>query len=527
MKNLLLVSFLMIGGIVNAQWVQKHSDIYQLYNSVFFVDSSYGFVAGYQYPDPAFILKTTDGGENWTQSNIDGSPSSLSFVNYDLGFCAAFNGIYKTTDGGENWNLNYQDNVHYSSIKFIDGTLGFAVGNEYPRNLYLAKTIDGGLNWNKTLVALEDGNPIINMVNTSTGFIVSENSSNIYKTTDSGNSWNIVFSDSVPNHSIWDLSFSDEWNGIAGTIGGNILVTSDGGNNWYKKFIPLTFVSNIHTIANHCWVSGFGVGYNAIVYSDDFGDTWTPIFEEDSLDFEDIFFSDLNNGWLCSHSFVSAPIYNGSIYKIESDWLSHITIPSTPQQIYPVNNSNLEEIVIDFEWEKLDYSLTRFQLSTDSLFNSFYVLVNSGNGDTTFLGNRLFIENAKSVAVPLNQKYYWRVRSENLEGVSDWSETWSFTTSSPTNVDELRAPNEFDLSQNYPNPFNPSTKISWQSSVSSWQTLKVYDVLGKEVATLVDEYRIAGSYEINFNANSLSSGIYFYKLTAGSFVETKKMILLR
>jgi len=517
----------MIGGIVNAQWVQKHSDIYQLYNSVFFVDSSYGFVAGYQYPDPAFILKTTDGGENWTQSNIDGSPSSLSFVNYDLGFCAAFNGIYKTTDGGENWNLNYQDNVHYSSIKFIDGTLGFAVGNEYPRNLYLAKTIDGGLNWNKTLVALEDGNPIINMVNTSTGFIVSENSSNIYKTTDSGNSWNIVFSDSVPNHSIWDLSFSDEWNGIAGTIGGNILVTSDGGNNWYKKFIPLTFVSNIHTIANHCWVSGFGVGYNAIVYSDDFGDTWTPIFEEDSLDFEDIFFSDLNNGWLCSHSFVSAPIYNGSIYKIESDWLSHITIPSTPQQIYPVNNSNLEEIVIDFEWEKLDYSLTRFQLSTDSLFNSFYVLVNSGNGDTTFLGNMLFIENTKSVAVPLNQKYYWRVRSENLEGVSDWSETWSFTTSSPTNVDELRAPNEFDLSQNYPNPFNPSTKISWQSSVSSWQTLKVYDVLGKEVATLVDEYRIAGSYEINFNANSLSSGIYFYKLTAGSFVETKKMILLR
>jgi len=85
----------------------------------------------------------------------------------------------------------------------------------------------------------------------------------------------------------------------------------------------------------------------------------------------------------------------------------------------------------------------------------------------------------------------------------------------------------YSLLQNYPNPFNPSTKISWQSPVGSHQTLKVFDVLGNEVATLVDEYRNAGSYEINFNANSLSSGIYFYKLTIGSFVDSKKMILLR
>ena len=83
------------------------------------------------------------------------------------------------------------------------------------------------------------------------------------------------------------------------------------------------------------------------------------------------------------------------------------------------------------------------------------------------------------------------------------------------------------LSQNYPNPFNPSTKISWQSPVSGHQTLKIYDVLGNEVATLVDEYREAGRYELLFDASNLSSGIYFYRLEAGSFVETKKMILLQ
>jgi len=86
---------------------------------------------------------------------------------------------------------------------------------------------------------------------------------------------------------------------------------------------------------------------------------------------------------------------------------------------------------------------------------------------------------------------------------------------------------EFKLFQNYPNPFNPSTVISWQSSVGSWQTLKVYDVLGSEVATLVDEEKPAGGYEVEFNASSLPSGVYFYQLRAGYFVQTKKMVLLK
>jgi hypothetical protein len=100
---------------------------------------------------------------------------------------------------------------------------------------------------------------------------------------------------------------------------------------------------------------------------------------------------------------------------------------------------------------------------------------------------------------------------------------------SATSIDSTltEAPTAFKLFQNYPNPFNPSTKISWQSTVGSWQTLKVYDVLGREVATLVNEEKPAGIYEIEFNASELSSGIYFYKLQTHDFSETKKMILIR
>ncbi len=88
-------------------------------------------------------------------------------------------------------------------------------------------------------------------------------------------------------------------------------------------------------------------------------------------------------------------------------------------------------------------------------------------------------------------------------------------------------PNSFILSQNFPNPFNPSTSIQYAISSTQFVSMIVYDVLGKEVATLVNEEKSAGKYEVEFNASSLVSGIYFYQLKAGDFVDTRKMILLK
>ena len=101
-----------------------------------------------------------------------------------------------------------------------------------------------------------------------------------------------------------------------------------------------------------------------------------------------------------------------------------------------------------------------------------------------------------------------------------------------TNInDKHELPAEFHLFQNYPNPFNPNTKIMWQSPVGSKQTLKIYDVLGNEVASLVDEYKPAGYYEVEFQSNfgnrQLASGVYFYRLISGEFVQTKKMLLTK
>jgi hypothetical protein len=98
-----------------------------------------------------------------------------------------------------------------------------------------------------------------------------------------------------------------------------------------------------------------------------------------------------------------------------------------------------------------------------------------------------------------------------------------------SNIIEINAglPKTFVLEQNYPNPFNPTTVMSYQLPVASEVSLKLFDVLGKEVATLVNERQEAGAYNYTLNASNLSSGVYFYRLQAGNFVQTKKMMLVK
>ncbi len=107
--------------------------------------------------------------------------------------------------------------------------------------------------------------------------------------------------------------------------------------------------------------------------------------------------------------------------------------------------------------------------------------------------------------------------------------TQNFSISSATAVESSnnKLHQKYSLEQNYPNPFNPSTTISWQLPVNSWLTLKVFDVLGSEVITLVNEYKQAGNYNVKFEGSKYPSGLYFYQLKAGNFVQTKKMVLLR
>ena len=137
----------------------------------------------------------------------------------------------------------------------------------------------------------------------------------------------------------------------------------------------------------------------------------------------------------------------------------------------------------------------------------------TGNGTTTETQSYSFTDDNLG-----SGKYLYRLKQIDFDGTFDYSNEVEII---------VNVPEKFELSQNYPNPFNPSTKIKYQIADSNPVSLKIYDVLGNEVASLVNEVQPTGNYEVTFDASLLSSGTYFYKLQTGDFVEVKKMILLK
>jgi hypothetical protein len=199
--------------------------------------------------------------------------------------------------------------------------------------------------------------------------------------------------------------------------------------------------------------------------------------------------------------------------------------PAAPILIEPLNNAILSSDTVQFVWHKSYAEVEKYWLEidiTDQFTTSFVDSVITG---TTYLYSNL----------QDGIQYWWRVRAFNSLGWGEFSEVRTFDVIITSVEEDNQLPVEFSLDQNYPNPFNPATTIKYYIPELSFVTLKVHDVLGSEVAILVNEEKAVGYYEIEFNASSLASGIYFYRLQAGDpstgsgqgFVETKKMLLLR
>jgi hypothetical protein len=174
---------------------------------------------------------------------------------------------------------------------------------------------------------------------------------------------------------------------------------------------------------------------------------------------------------------------------------------------YSYNNWNLVELIVD-----IDNDAAELKFNGTSIFTWPWSAGASGNGSQLKLSAIDFFGETDQY-----QMY-----------VDDFTFTdLLFAAVEDSNEVNVNAPVTYSLDQNYPNPFNPSTVISYQLPVSGLVSLKVYDVLGNEVITLVNQEKPVGNYEVNFNASSLASGIYYYQLRAGSFVQTKKMLYLK
>ncbi|HEX7357428.1 MAG TPA: family 10 glycosylhydrolase [Ignavibacteriaceae bacterium] len=194
--------------------------------------------------------------------------------------------------------------------------------------------------------------------------------------------------------------------------------------------------------------------------------------------------------------------------------------PVTPQLAYPINNTGNIPVDTTFYWHPSLTAVTYdFMLARGADFATNTIVANvQGLVDTTY----------SVTGLQLNTFHFWKVRARNSFGASNWSTVWRFKTFNPLSIDDDQIlPDEYVLEQNYPNPFNPSTNFRFKIAEAGQTTLKIYNLLGQQVAVVLDEFMSPGTYEIRFDANQLSSGIYFYRLRVNNFSASKKMILVR
>jgi photosystem II stability/assembly factor-like uncharacterized protein len=556
------------------------------YKSIYFKDKNNGWIDN----SNGWQIKTIDGGDTWIVDSSTNTPQvnfaigakyySLLFdgniaISYNGGlnwdtvnvvetyydfnsiyFSDSLNGIicskylkaYITNNGGRTWAALYDANniringetmTHYNNNVWIAGNYFFVF-----------KSSDYGKTWNynKTKKYLELYNYSFNnisMINGSTIYVSGNylywDGANLYKseiikTTDGGKTWEqVFFSDKFKLNAI---SFKSRLNGVCAGESGRVFVTTDGGNSWSEndlnskdeiKDIYLTDNNTIWVVANGIYKKGPN------------DDLWKKVSDEGNG--SKIKFVNNNIGWYTKN--IMQYIGDKDIYYYGA--------------IYKTTNSGIS-------WEKsfdIDKNITDFSTYSDN-----HIIISCGNiyassdggdkwiklnmpTDETSINKISFVNDSvmycvgKSIYKSTNRGINWEkeqmkynsnisdirfVNDSSGLAVGDYGKIIKYgryKVVSTIKNDYPYLPKNYALYQNYPNPFNPSTIIRYSIPKTCYVLLKVYNILGKEVATLVNQEKTTGNYEINFYANNLSSGVYFYRIQAGNFTDTKKFVLLR
>jgi photosystem II stability/assembly factor-like uncharacterized protein len=504
-------------------------------NSIQFLNAETGYSVGCDYVYGNFVfLKTTNGGNNWitqySATNTYKNPMNLFFSDALTGYSVGGDAwlqypgcFFKTTNGGNNWVSVYlQDTTVFRGIYFQNSVTGYISGSFG----YLLKTNNSGNNWIHLNSGTSNALSSIYFIDNNTGFVTGANGT-IIKTTDAGNNWfNQVSNTSL---SLRSIHFENSNLGFAcgSDVYGNnhvILKTTNSGNNW---IVLLEEVSNPINHFKSIYFTSINEGYIGSTYkilkTTNSGVNWfyldLPInnFSESTFG-NSVSFINSTTGYICG--------YNGNSAILKTTNAGISTIPASPSGLsgsYLTNPRRIQLSWTDNSYIENGYKIER-KKSTDTL----WAIIDSVAQNVTQYND------INIVLGPV--VYNYRIFAYNSYGVSGYSNIVSITVTEIKLIENIVS-KEFSVSQNYPNPFNPSTKIRFQVPYrEGWQrnadgvgfvTLKVFDITGKEVATLVNEQLQPGTYETDWNASAFSSGVYFYKIEAGKYTETKRMLLLK
>ena len=482
-------------------WEKYQKETYQYFNSVFFADTLKGWIVGAGY-----ILETTDGGESWTEKETNVgllkvrlAANNNTLTNRSGWIVGGYGSIYRTIDTGNNWISQRENNYHFNSIYFANENTGWAVGNSG----IILNTTDGGLSWYKQ----------------------NQNDSLSFSSVYAIDNQNVFAVGAV----IKGLSIFDR-NGI-------IFRSINGGQTWARQTCDTLLGFNSIIFVNNSvgWISGTG----ALLKTNNKGLTWEKIIS--NVPDGKIQFINENIGWV-----------GGTLKTIDGgkNWY-HQVIPITSLNSFNFvsteigfavgssngNNNILRTTDGGNNWFPCGVTPNGYNFSIQFInettgwiagfvydINRTSTIIKTTDGGYTWSDQKspAKYEGGLSSIFLLNENIGWAVgegiiktTTGGVSGIKDNS------GSSPS------VPKEIELFQNYPNPFNPSTTISYRLSKSGFVSIKVYDILGSVVNTLIEKWQSAGEYKIIWAINNLSSGVYFYTLRIGEYLETKKMILIR
>ncbi len=509
MKRALLLFILSFAGFATAQWTEQVSGVNTTLWSVSAVDDNVVWACG----SGGKVLLTVNSGVTWTtvtspNSSIDlytiqGIDASRALVG---GADASFTYAYKTIDGGATWTQTF-----VQADGFIDALKMF---NGFP-GLYglLGDPVDG--RWTQ-FVSLDYGSTW-----DSTGF---------YKpATNTEAGWNNSFFAATPSFYSW-----------YGTNNTKIVQAFANGTTIDHPTPGLPSSYAIWGNDN----SRLMTGGNIMLYSVDAGATWTNVNAIGTGDIAGIVggastwfyvrgssvYKSINDGatWATDYTVGSGTYYhmslsprgryiwairdNGGISRNELDFPLPVELAAFTSSI---NNRDVTlnwSTVAETDNSGFDIERAVATEGAEQLWSTIGFV--NGSGTTSEMKNYSFTDRGLSTG-----KYNYRLKQVDYNGNFKYYRLGSEVV--------IGVPEKFSLSQNYPNPFNPSTKINFDVPVDTKVDLRVYDMTGKEMAIILNEFKTAGYYTITFNSANLPSGVYVYKLSAGSQSQTKKMTLVK
>lgn len=478
-----------------------------------------------------------------------GGPIDVEKYNTDHVYYGSGNKVYRSTNRGDTFSQMGNLIPGSNSVKSLNikddapGTIVVAIESSPNDKIY--KTTDYGQTWVLTNdegqmsyfgipVTQDPSHPdtLYTMVNT-----------NFKRSTDFGSMWATISSSFGPLNAPCDIEvFPDTSVILIGDNGTGIFKSNDYGLTWTQTNFTsgeIPTVSVDFTNPGIAWATKWG-GTGGMLKSTNYGQTWNQVSYFGSIYMWGVHVQPTDGNIILANSYSTSP---GSWRSTDAGatW-TPINVPATGYQVFSVDSMTqfaaqgggfyklnspffIPVELTSFNASVIDGNvLLKWSTATELNNSGFDIEKSSNNKDFEKIG---FVPGygttteSKSYSYSASaqtSKQYYRLKQLDFDG--------SFEYSSTVEVEGI-SPSVFSLKQNYPNPFNPSTKISFTLPIESNVKISVYNLIGQKVAEVVNSKFEAGNHSVDFNAGNLSSGIYFYKIEAGSFTSMKKMQLMK